>query len=273
MTGLGLVGLEDAVHVLPRIAGDPADRGLGQPVIRLGERRPDHLEQLLTTLDHPLLSVAESLRGFDKLLGTHNPSMHEGRAAYWVGIDRVTQHRDIVSQYEVATSCDNQIGGSMAKREPMKQVCFRIEKRLWDDLGDAVGKKNRSLVIRQFIAWYTREPGAKLPKRPGDEGFEEQFSKPKPRKTAQHLLDPHPHTLYRFFDKYGELLYVGITMDLPSRMGNHRREKPWWADAAWIDIQHCDSRGEALDAERMAIKAEKPLYNVVHNDAAGEASR
>ena len=165
----------------------------------------------------------------------------------------------------------------MSKGRPMKQVTFRMKKKAWDALGEAVGRQNRSQVIRQFIAWYVREPGAKLPKRPGEEGFEEQFRKPQPKKTAQHLTEPQPHELYRFFDKYGELLYVGITMDFHARMKNHRHQKEWWVDAAWIEIEHHSNRRDALDAERMAIKTEKPLYNVAHNDSpdaveqAGEA--
>lgn len=159
----------------------------------------------------------------------------------------------------------------MADREPRKIVTFRMEKRIWEALGEAVGKNNRSMVMRQFIAWYIRDPGAKLPKRPGDEGFEEQFRKPEPA-PAPHLLEPQPQALYRFFDKYGELLYVGITMDLPARMGSHRREKPWWTDVAWIEIEHYDNRAAALDAEATAIKSEGPRYNVVHNGALADES-
>jgi predicted GIY-YIG superfamily endonuclease len=159
----------------------------------------------------------------------------------------------------------------MANGTPMKMVTFRMEKRIWDALGEAVGKNNRSEVLRQFIAWYIRDPGAKRPRRPGEEGFEEQFRKPRSER-APHLLDPQPHALYRFFDQSGELLYVGITMDLPARMGNHRRDKPWWTDAAWIGIEHFDNRAAALEAERMAIKAETPRYNVVHNGALADES-
>jgi hypothetical protein len=39
---------------------------------------------------------------------------------------------------------------------------------LWDRFGElaaAVGS-DRSTVIRELIAWYVRQPGAKLPNRP-----------------------------------------------------------------------------------------------------------
>lgn len=36
----------------------------------------------------------------------------------------------------------------------------------WAKFGEIVGERNRSDVIRQFIDWYVREPGAKFPDRP-----------------------------------------------------------------------------------------------------------
>lgn len=37
---------------------------------------------------------------------------------------------------------------------------------LWNRLGALVGDRGRSEVIRSLVAWYLREPGAKLPERP-----------------------------------------------------------------------------------------------------------
>lgn len=42
----------------------------------------------------------------------------------------------------------------------------RVDDGLWGAFGVAVGERNRSRVIREFIAWYCRVPGAKLPQRP-----------------------------------------------------------------------------------------------------------
>lgn len=72
-------------------------------------------------------------------------------------------------------------------------------------------------------------------------------------------------SLYRLFDKEGHLLYVGIGHSALVRLGAHLREKPWSADVAHAEIEHYDSRSAAEDAEREAIRAEKPLHNVVHN--------
>ncbi len=73
--------------------------------------------------------------------------------------------------------------------------------------------------------------------------------------------------LYRFFDGAGRLLYVGITMDPGSRWKNHSKKKPWWTDVRSMTAEPFPTLEAALAAERAAIKAERPLHNIVHNKA------
>jgi hypothetical protein len=47
---------------------------------------------------------------------------------------------------------------------PRRQIALSGD--LWDRLGLLVGDRGRSEVIRALVAWYLREPGAKLPERP-----------------------------------------------------------------------------------------------------------
>lgn len=68
--------------------------------------------------------------------------------------------------------------------------------------------------------------------------------------------------LYRFFDVEGQLLYVGISYHLERRLDAHRYAKPW-KRIARIDIEQFESREEAAAAERRAIEAETPEWNVV----------
>ncbi len=82
-----------------------------------------------------------------------------------------------------------------------------------------------------------------------------------------------PQSLYRFYDTNGRLLYIGITMDLGGRWGSHNRDKPWWRSVARATIEHHPNREAVLAAERAAIIAEKPAYNVIHNQGAGRARR
>lgn len=51
-------------------------------------------------------------------------------------------------------------------RRGTNNVTLRLEEELWADFGDAAGDRERSTVLRDFIRWYTRQPGAKMPRRP-----------------------------------------------------------------------------------------------------------
>lgn len=51
-------------------------------------------------------------------------------------------------------------------RTPVRPI--RVEATLWDEFGKAAvaSDTDRSAVLRAFMAWYARRPGAKLPARP-----------------------------------------------------------------------------------------------------------
>lgn len=87
-----------------------------------------------------------------------------------------------------------------------------------------------------------------------------------PISIGQASLNTRPHALYRFFNSTDVLLYVGITVDPGARFKKHGGDKPWWGQVDRIGIEHFATRADALDAERKAIKEEKPLHNVVHNE-------
>jgi len=44
-------------------------------------------------------------------------------------------------------------------------TAFRIDPELWRAFGE-VAEPDRSAVLRDFIRWFSRQPGAKMPKRP-----------------------------------------------------------------------------------------------------------
>lgn len=67
--------------------------------------------------------------------------------------------------------------------------------------------------------------------------------------------------LYRFYDAGRRLLYIGISGQPAERWTNHRRKAPWWSQAAYVSVALCPTSWGALDAERMAIKTENPLFN------------
>lgn len=74
-----------------------------------------------------------------------------------------------------------------------------------------------------------------------------------------------PQALYRFFASDGALLYVGISLNPGARWKSHRSDKPWWTEVANVSVEHYPNRTAVMDAEREAIKAERPRYNRVHN--------
>lgn len=45
---------------------------------------------------------------------------------------------------------------------------IRVDLELWARFGDATKRQDtdRSAALREFMAWYARDPGAKMPKRP-----------------------------------------------------------------------------------------------------------
>lgn len=76
-----------------------------------------------------------------------------------------------------------------------------------------------------------------------------------------------PEILYRLKGANGELLYVGITRDWPSRMKQHQADKLWWPDVRNIELVYVDGTRPQIEAiEKAVIKAEQPRFNKVHNE-------
>lgn len=55
---------------------------------------------------------------------------------------------------------------SRAKDTHTTNRVVRVPDDDWQAFGEAVGERERSRVLREFIAWYLRRPKAALPKRP-----------------------------------------------------------------------------------------------------------
>lgn len=55
---------------------------------------------------------------------------------------------------------------------------IRIPPEDWKDFGVLVGDRERSQLIREFVAWYLRRPKAALPKRPTEEEIRSLLAKP-----------------------------------------------------------------------------------------------
>lgn len=70
--------------------------------------------------------------------------------------------------------------------------------------------------------------------------------------------------LYRHFAEDGTLLYVGVSLSAVQRIGQHRSKAGWFSDIARVGIERFETMEQALKAESLAIKMEKPLHNIRH---------
>lgn len=71
-----------------------------------------------------------------------------------------------------------------------------------------------------------------------------------------------PTCVYRIYDgPGGDLLYIGLSMNIEGRIAKHRCSG-WWPEHADITLQWFEGREAAKRAERNAIAEEHPIYNI-----------
>ncbi len=74
---------------------------------------------------------------------------------------------------------------------------------------------------------------------------------------------------YRYYDRNGFLIYVGITARKTRRNSEHNAHAVWWPYVVRQEVDHFPNREEALVHERALIVRYRPPFNVQHNpDAA-----
>lgn len=73
------------------------------------------------------------------------------------------------------------------------------------------------------------------------------------------------HYIYRAYDANCRLLYIGQTIQPEQRIRNHARQSHWFPEAIEWEFEEVDGWWAMQDAEKAAIKSERPLYNVQHN--------
>lgn len=69
------------------------------------------------------------------------------------------------------------------------------------------------------------------------------------------------HAVYRMFTAAGQLLYIGTSGNLPTRLNSHS-EKRWYPQVAAITLEWFPDEAAALKAELAAIRREHPLLNI-----------
>ena len=80
----------------------------------------------------------------------------------------------------------------------------------------------------------------------------------------RHHIEPECY-LYRHYHPNGDLLYVGISLELFRRQRRHYGEAHWANTIHQIIVEPFETREQALDAEELAIRTEFPKHNSRHN--------
>lgn len=78
-----------------------------------------------------------------------------------------------------------------------------------------------------------------------------------------------PAYLYRAYDEASVLLYVGEAYNTLVRASGHLDGSHWWDRVRNLTVTPYPSKEAARAAEVIAIREEKPLYNVAHNQRRG----
>lgn len=79
-----------------------------------------------------------------------------------------------------------------------------------------------------------------------------------------------PTSVYRYYDKSGLLLYVGIT-SRGSKRNHEHNSKQWWEYVVRQEVEHHPSRPAAEARERDLIRKFRPPFNTVHNPDAAKS--
>jgi hypothetical protein len=67
--------------------------------------------------------------------------------------------------------------------------------------------------------------------------------------------------LYRFYDADLQPLYIGISSCYATRINTHRKRSAWWPFAEYIAISVYPTQDLVAEAERAALRHEKPRFN------------
>lgn len=78
-------------------------------------------------------------------------------------------------------------------------------------------------------------------------------------------MSDETYRLYRYFDSRRRLLYVGISGDLARRNSSHISRSKWMQFTAASRVEPYATLEDLKAAERVAIEAEHPIFNKLHN--------
>jgi predicted GIY-YIG superfamily endonuclease len=75
---------------------------------------------------------------------------------------------------------------------------------------------------------------------------------------------PERNAVYRIRGEADLLLYIGVTNSVRIRWNGHQAVQPWWDELRSLTFEWYETREAAEAAEKAAILAEQPKYNVTY---------
>lgn len=84
-------------------------------------------------------------------------------------------------------------------------------------------------------------------------------SMPKPLEMAR---IPESFWVYYLLNQDDEVLYIGVSYNVPARLRQHKADKPWFPQVAFIATERYAYDDLAFAAEVRAIRRYEPPYNV-----------
>ncbi len=78
-------------------------------------------------------------------------------------------------------------------------------------------------------------------------------------------VETTPTCVYRYYDRFDVLLYVGVTSRGTARNFEHHQHAEFWPYVARQEVEHLEDRGQALAFERSQIREHRPPFNKQHN--------
>jgi hypothetical protein len=75
----------------------------------------------------------------------------------------------------------------------------------------------------------------------------------------------NPTSVYRYYDKWGLLLYVGVTGRAGRRNREHSKYASFWPYVARQEVDHFPAPAQALACEAKLIRINRPPFNTIHN--------
>lgn len=79
------------------------------------------------------------------------------------------------------------------------------------------------------------------------------------------VLPEQGQWLYVIRNSQQRIIYIGISVNAPTRWTQHQAEKPWFVQAATFERIWCPTRSAVEAAEAHLIALVRPPYNTTHN--------